>query len=44
MNYGDDMIFDRNEEVIKGYQMGEDEPRLLEMVPGDRYEIHYGIH
>lgn len=44
MNYGDDMIFDRNEEVIQGYQMGEDEPRLLEMVPGDRYEIHYGIH
>ena len=24
--------------------MAEDEPRRLELIPGDRYEIHYGIH
>ncbi len=44
MKYGDDMIFDVTPETILGYQMAEDEPRCLELISGDRYEIHYGIH
>ena len=42
--YGDDIIYDTGPETIIGYQMAEDEPRRLELIPGDRYEIHYGIH
>ena len=42
--YGDDIIFGKCYEVVTGYQVGEDEPVLLELIPGHRYEIHYGIH
>ena len=38
------MIYDLTRKTIIGYQMGEDEPYRLELIPGDRYEIHYGIH
>lgn len=42
--YGDNIIYDTTPETILGYQMAEDEPRRLELISGDRYEIHYGIH
>ena len=44
MKYGDDIIYDTTPETILGYQMDEDEPRRLDLIAGDRYEIHYGIH
>ena len=44
MKYGDDIIYDTTPETILGYQIGEDKPRCLELISGDRYEIQYGIH
>lgn len=37
MKYGDDIVWDKTPEVIEGHCK-------LELIPGDLYEIHYGIH
>jgi hypothetical protein len=43
MKYGDDIIYDLTPETIVGPQLGGREI-ILELIPGDKYEIHYGIH
>ena len=42
--YGDDIIYDTTPETIVGPQLGEKEPYVVELIPGDRYRINYGIH
>ncbi len=37
MKYGDDIVLDKTPDVIEGHCK-------LELIPGDLYEIHYGIH
>ncbi len=44
MKYGDDIIFDLEPDTVVGYTLSNDEPIRLELIPGDLYEIHYGIH
>ena len=44
MKYGDNIIYDTTPETIVGPQLGQDKPDILQLIPGDRYEIHYGIH
>lgn len=44
MKYGDDIIYDLEPETIVGYTLAHDEPVRLELIPGNLYEIHYGIH
>lgn len=37
MKYGDNIVLDKTPDVIEGHCK-------LELIPGDLYEIHYGIH